>query len=67
MGGNMSEEVKMAIKKQAVKVLRIIIIAVTVTILIASLFVGAVKKLYDNVSEVFNDILDELNNPKIYI
>ena len=56
----MSEEVKMAIKKQAVKVLRIIIIAVTVTILIASLFVGAVKKLYDNVSEVFNDILDNI-------
>ena len=56
----MSEEVKMAIKKHAVKVLRIIIIAVTVTILIASLFVGAVKKLYDNVSEVFNDILDNI-------
>ena len=56
----MSEEVKMAIKKHAMKVLRIIIIAVTVTILIASLFVGAVKKLYDNVSEVFNDVLDNI-------
>ena len=55
----MSEEVKQILKKHFKKTLKIITIIVLIGILIASLFVGTVKKMFDNVSEVFNDVLDK--------
>lgn len=56
----MSEELKMAIKRRAKKVLKIIVIVATITILIATLFEGTVKKLFDNVSNIFNDIASNI-------